>query len=376
MILKILILVSILACNVLSQKADLLATTQSSYTNAVSAALGYTSIAVLSDISGGLANPALVFSNEKSDDEPHGTITAGFGRDSIFDRYIIPAGISYSTNEGSLAVFYRGLSGKNDIEQHEVVLNLSGQLFGESDGKGSVDLGVNLRYENFSWKSRPLDPLYTWTLFTDTSGNKQIASVADSVYYHGKGTIKENRFLVDVGFFQRNAWENIDFGLTLRNLLGYVKSKENPTLSATDYADTVKIDSIVEYRKEQYEDKTSKTKGWSMKPHRTVEIGANYHNNITDAIALSIPMDLKIYGLLDKKAKNRFVFSCGMQISVTEKFHLRGGYKRGPGDWIDNIEEFKYRNILTGGAGIDIDPISFDFFITKGHFGLNAVYQY
>ncbi|MDO5577444.1 MAG: hypothetical protein Q4F84_10215, partial [Fibrobacter sp.] len=122
MILKILILVSVLACNVLSQKADLMATTQTSYTNAVSSALGYTNIAVLSDISGGLANPALVFSNEKSETEPHGSISVGFGRDSIFDRYIIPVGISYSTNEGSLALFYRGLSGKNEIDQHEVVL--------------------------------------------------------------------------------------------------------------------------------------------------------------------------------------------------------------------------------------------------------------
>ncbi|MDO5576860.1 MAG: hypothetical protein Q4F84_07250, partial [Fibrobacter sp.] len=59
-----------------------------------------------------------------------------------------------------------------------------------------------------------------------------------------------------------------------------------------------------------------------------------------------------------------------------EKFHLRGGYKRGPGDLIDDISEFKYRNNFTGGAGINIDPIRFDFFITKGHFGLNAVYQY
>ncbi|HLV31633.1 MAG TPA: hypothetical protein VKY57_08715 [Chitinispirillaceae bacterium] len=376
MILRILILLCVLTFNALSQKADLLFTTQNSYTSAASAGLGNAGIAVLSDISGGLVNPALVFSNGRSKSEPHGSISVGFGRDSVFNRYILPAGISYSTNEGALGLFYRTMSGKNRMDQHDITVNLSGQLFSESHGKGPVDFGVNFRYERFTWKNRSLEPLHTWQLTVDSAGNKQIKGTENIEPYSEKGTMSENRFLTDIGFFQKDAWNNIDFGLTLRNLFGYIRTEKNPVLFTIDSTDTVSADSAIEFRKENYENKTSKTKGWSQKQHRTVSIGTNYHINFENQVTLSIPMDLEIYGLLDKKTKKRFIFQCGIQVSISERFHIRGGYNRGPGDLIEDIAELEYKNIFTGGAGIDINPISFDFFLCKDHFGLNAVYHY
>lgn len=378
MILKAFIFLSILAGSVLSQEGDMLFTTRNSYTSSVSAALGNTGIAVLSDISGGLINPALMFSNERSLKEPHGSVSAGFGRDSIFDRFIIPAGISYSTGEGTLGMFYRGLSGNNEIDQHEIILNLSGQLFNGSHGKGPVDFGINFRYEKFTWTNRSLKPLHTWELINDSTGNVHIKDTLNVKNYSRKGNLSENRILADIGFFQKNAWTNIDFGLTMRNLFGYIWTKQSPILFTKDSTDTVSTDSVTQLQREYYKEETSETKGWSKKQHRTIAIGCTYHTatGTGNKLRLSIPVDLEIYGLLDKKTRNRFVFHCGTQLSISERFFIRGGYSRSPGDLIKDINELDYINIFSGGAGIKIDPISFDFFVSKGHFGLNAVFHY
>jgi hypothetical protein len=46
-------------------------------------------------------------------------------------------------------------------------------------------------------------------------------------------SIRDKRALLDIGFFQPHIFENMDFGLVIRNLLGYVWSYGNRTRCIT-----------------------------------------------------------------------------------------------------------------------------------------------
>jgi hypothetical protein len=89
------------------------------------------------------------------------------------------------------------------------------------------------------WGDRPLGDLPEKVLFRDSSGNWSGDSISKWSTDNGEGLVRDRRLLLDIGFFQENVWPNIDFGLTMRNLLGYVWSSENPDTSFSDRKITI-----------------------------------------------------------------------------------------------------------------------------------------
>lgn len=371
----------LISCILIVQSAELdrIFTPQRSFYSSAFKSLGDAGIALPLDISGGLLNPALVFSYRKQIQEVHGSISAGYGRDSIYNRHIMPVGVSYANAEGAIAGFYRLLMNDRELVQHEIAFNISGQMFQNAEQQGPVDFGMNIRYEKMDWKKRPLGALPITRYSSDSLGGWNFPTIIDTNDTSVLGEISENRVLMDIGFYQSDVWPHVDFGLTMRNLLGYVWTREKPDtghIDSVSWLDSTQSDSVMT-RTSVYKDKMQKSGEWISGRHRTLAAGIVYRVEMAGGnLRLSLPLDIEILGLFDKKVKNRFMFRGGIQAGVSQHFFARFGYSRAPGPIEAAHKELKNINIFTGGAGIAIAPVTLDFYVSKDTFGTTASFNY
>jgi len=332
-------------------------------------------IALPTDFFIGQINPALTFSHHHSIVPlSQGTVALGYGRDSIFNALILPAAFSYSNQEGTLSLFYRFMKGEKDILQHEMTINFAGQIFSNSDDQGAVDFGMNLRFEKMVWKKR--SPWEQHFLAAD-SGKWILESEYKSSLPDQDYSIRDKRALLDIGFFQPHILENIDFGLVIRNLLGYVWSYGNQdTVYYDTLADSQGCDSVL-IKTSGFTNNKKATHGWTKGINRTMIAGIVYHESISnDKIFLNFPLDLEIRGLFNKSIKNRYIFRSGLEAEIARHVILRFGYARAPGRLKSSWEEIKNINVFTGGAGLRISSLSFDFYISDNTFGLSGSFSY
>ena len=132
--LSILLLVG-LGWSISDSDIDYMFMSQRSFSSAAMKSLGDAGVALPGDISSGMQNPALLYSSISN---TIGAVAVGYGRDSLFNRHIVPFAAGYASGNGALGVFYRYQSGDVPLRQNEIALNLSGLLFEKVDVKGRV----------------------------------------------------------------------------------------------------------------------------------------------------------------------------------------------------------------------------------------------
>jgi hypothetical protein len=356
-----------------AKELDLIFTPQNSFFCATQKGLGDAGIALPSGISAGILNPALVNVYRKEIRETHGSVCAGFGRDSIYNKLMLPFGVSYSADNGSAALFYRHLSGDPKLTHNEFTFNLSGMVSPGGEDQGSVDFGVNIHLQTIKFDSRQLDPLFSVTHYLDTIHQKKNDTIYSKVPVQTLGELKQTNLILDIGFFQAQVLPNIDFGLTLKNVTGYswITAKPIVRRSSDTLNDSIAVDSL------QYVNEKQKKGRWLERKYRTLSTGIAWHADLKpQALTLILPLDLEILGLFDKKIKNTFAFNGGVEILIIDRFSLRFGYSRSPGILMKGFSQIKNLNFFTGGGGVHIDPVVFDFYISHNVFGTNLSFDY
>jgi hypothetical protein len=361
-----------------AENVDWIFMTQRSFSSAQLKSLGDAGVALSGDISAGMHNPALVYASLK---ELKGVVSVGYGRDSLFSRHILPVSFGIITRQGGgVGGFYRYQSGNGGIRQHEVALNLSGLMFANADVQGEVDFGINIRYEWMDFFGRIPDVLSVERHIIDSTVKTPRVTTLSSVDTSYRGTIDDRRMIVDIGFYQPGFMEHFDFGLTMRNLLGYHWKKEKPYQTTRDSsgADTViqgdTLESVI--RTDSYINKERKSKGWLYGGYRTLLIGIVYHADISKSFRLLFPVDMEILGLFKRNIDTKFAFRGGVAGCINDFFILRFGYARQPKTILEGITSFKNAHFFTGGAGVYIAPVSIDCYFSFGAFGLTAAYRF
>ncbi|MBN1306944.1 MAG: hypothetical protein JXA18_03440 [Chitinispirillaceae bacterium] len=351
--------------------------TQRSFSSAQLSGLGDAGIALPGDIGTGMRNPALLYAFLKNS---RGAVSAGYGRDSLFNRHIIPCALGYASGNGALGGYYRYQSGEGPLSQHEAAFNLSGVLFGNRDVQGEVDFGVSVRYGWMSATSSNEVFLRRKLFLIDSAGKEVYQSTIDSsdTTYRRKTAAK--RFIADIGFYQPNFIEHLDFALVLSNILGYSWEKERPIPAATG---TTEGDSVIGTetvmtveRSYSLIDEESSSRGWLSGRYRTLIFGIVYRVEPAATLQLSFPVDLELLGLFDRKVENRFVFRGGIAAMINTLFIVRLGYARQPKTILEGITSFKNVNVFTGGAGVFISGVSFDVTLSQQSFGMTAGYRF
>ena len=346
---------------------------QRSFSSAAMKGLGDAGVALPGDISSGMWNPALLYSSISG---TTGAVAVGYGRDSLFNRHIMPFTAGYVNGNGALGGFYRYQSGDVPLRQNEIALNLSGVMFEKADMKGRVDFGINFRYEWMGLASSGYRRLPVERYIVDSTGNTAYQSTIDSIDMPYRRESGARRFIVDIGFYQPDFLDRLDFGLVLRNLAGYAWEKGRPRRVAADSsaADSVAVAGDTVIRRYSYVNEDAK--GWLSKRYRSLLIGIVYRIEAGAALQFSFPVDLELLGLFDRKVENKFVFRGGIAAQIKSMFFFRLGYARQPKTFLEGITPFRNTNFFTGGAGVFISPVSFDFYLSQQSFGITAGYRF
>jgi hypothetical protein len=328
---------------------------------------------LLEGISGIYANPALPHAFGTANPSRHFVIEAGYGRDRIYSQHIIPAGASCMLGKeaGTVGLLYRYLRSDEERSQHEAVLNYSSRLFEKSTAHGAVDYGVNIRYERANWQLKSFDSIPS--IITRRDSTQYV--VVDTTWsgFDGPGAQRDNRLLLDIGFYQAYIAERLDFGLTFTNLLGYVWRERHPYTREFPYGDSTYSDSTA------YVDATERSEGWIDAAHRCLSVGVAFKTPIlSDNVKVIIPFDLEFLGLnfFEHDTPTRVTLRTGIEASFLDHYALRFGYARAPRKVImrdvRNKDKKINDNIFTGGGGASVAPFSADFYIGLNEFGISA----
>lgn len=359
----------------------LTAATEYAATNARMASFAGAGLAVPEGITSVIRNPSL-FHAYSRENAYRLSGAVSYGRDSLFSQHMLDAGVAYFSGEPvSVGFLYRYLRAAENRDFSQFTLTFAGQMFEGDVEQGSVDIGLNFRYEITDWHSPVTDTL--WTIFReyDSTSNWDY-SITDtgSFSYTPIEQREVRRAALDVGFYQKKISEKLDFGVTFHNILGYQWDTWSPTVrnfsdalgaDTLDVARDTLIDSIVASPVRDtfyYDTSQEENSGWLTGEEKRVSVGILYTTMILDGTAqLRIPLDLELPGIF---SRTFFVsLRTGLELCFAEKYSLRFGYARAPRQVILN-GELENANIFAGGGGLTFRPVTVDLYLRKKAWGL------
>lgn len=326
-------------------------------------------------------NPALIHHFHQYSETAH-SISLSYERDSLFDAMILNSGTSYNINERTtISANYRFLkNSKNDDKlSNEAIISVAGTMFDQTgDAQGGVDIGFNIRYSYAKWYQKSTNPIQSFQILSDSSGiiSNELISSIDTVLNCKE---EEHHLLFDLGLFQDNILENLDFGITFYNLFGFHWKKRNPEQKVSTVTDTVTSpDTTIDTSTYYYSDSWLKDNGKNHKSYKRMTVGLSYHVPLlNEKLNVLVPFDLEFFGLFNKKENLKLAFHTGLETWLAKgRVGLRFGYARAPYNISGSPQSFsiKNQNIFTGGGSIRFKMFGLDLYFTeyRQEWGLSA----
>jgi hypothetical protein len=360
---------------------DRIFTPQEMFVSAANSGLGGAGCALPWSLQSVFENPALLYSCRNGAARISRSVVFGYGRDSLFDRYIVPVGMSYSGRRNAAALNIRALSSSSGLDEYEATATLCRRVWRSADPVGPVDFGVNVRVEYADWEQRGLDTLASIFSFVAPSGAK---TKPDSTVRNGippeRGRFVETRLLFDLGFFKPEIAENIDFGITIKNLAGFFRGRETPdTVRQKEMIGSLHDSIAVVRTSESYGGGYREYGGLVPGKYAVLAGGLNYRfTNPGRKWSLSFPVDAAIYGLFDRKMDEVVAFHVGVQAHFTKDFFLRVGYSHAPAILPTGFKSVSLVHNLSFGASILPPglPMMIDCYFSNFDWGMNVGVDY
>jgi hypothetical protein len=355
--------------------------------SARSAGIAGAGVAIADGIGTILLNPAGLHSFNIRENATISAITAYNTGESDFSNYNLSGGIGLCLNEIlSCGVLYRYLQpGESTNSQNHVTVNVSGRLFDKSISMGVVNYGINATYERTRWHTGPFESLTSYHTDYDTILRNNTISHVDTLLppsVRDRGYLDQRRLLFDVGVFQDNIGDGLDFGLTFYDLIGYVWAKETPTRVRRDStvnrisaapADTYAVEA---FDSSYYTDDASSYNAWLDKYYKRAAIAFTFHKELlADRVVMYLPLDFEVFGLFTLSKNIRLSLHTGLELWIRRQFILRFGYARAPSQYPENAKDLTNDNIFSGGAGLRFSNFGIDLYIRKTAWGASATME-
>jgi hypothetical protein len=352
-----------------------------SFISAASNGVGDASTAFPWSVASAAANPALLYSCRNGAVQVSRSVAAGFGRDSLFDRCIVPIAASYSRKRDAVALNLRALSSSAGLDEYEAAITYCKRVLSRVDRQGPLDLGVNLRYEYANWRRNGLDTLMVTrsyhsrksgsTLRTDDTLSRNAPPEA--------GWFKENRVLLDFGVFKPEIASHVDCGIAIKNIGGFRWGHESPeTVTQTDTA-RVAGDTAVLTTARTYDSAQKDYGGWVGAKYTTLSAALNFKVGIpASSVSFSFPIEAQLYGLFARHFDVACAIHAGVQVHLMHSYFLRFGYSKAPGITPSGAHAVTLLDNISLGASLLPPglPLAIDCYFSHWDWGLSAAMDY
>jgi hypothetical protein len=364
-----------------SPDPDRVFTPQGAFISAADKGLGGAGCALPWGLESVFENPALLYSCRNSAAHISRSAAAGYGRDSLFDRYIIPVGLSYSHRRNATALNFRALSSSSGLDEYEASATLCRRVSGSASVVGPIDIGVNIRYEYADWKKRGLDTLASlFSFLTPAGGNYRPDSTVKNGLPPERGEFRQHRLFFDLGVFMPGIADNVDCGVMVKNPTGFFYGNESPdTVVMSGRVGTLQDTVAIMRTARSYGGGSAQSAGVAGLKYASLCIGMNYRMpGPAGGFALSFPIDVEVYGMLDPKIKSALAVRCGVQAHIAGNFFVRLGYSHAPGPVPADFKRLPFVNDVSLGASILPPglPAVIDCYFSHYDWGMNVGVDY
>lgn len=358
---------------------DRILTPEQSFSSAAGKGLAGADAAFAWNAASALRNPALLYSCRNSDAPRSRSFYAGCGRDSLFNRLVLPFGASWSRRKNAVAVHGRILSSSFGLQNYEAAATLCRRVLAKAHPQGPLDIGLNARYSYADWSGRVVDTLSAVRSWFGSGGQRVRP---DSVMVlDPRRMIREHRVFLDIGAFKPEIGEHVDCGLSVTNLLGYRWTAENAdTVRSMDSSKTA-VDTVTAVKR--YGGRWRDTAAALALRYAVVNFSCNFKiANSGPSMFLSFPFQVEGFGLFDNSMKKVWTLRIAAQAHFRKNFFLRLGYAYAPGlisgDPAAAALAISKVNNLTLGASILLPrlPCCVDCYMTNNEWGMTIAFDY
>jgi hypothetical protein len=230
------------------------------------------------------------------------------------------------------------------------------------------------------WRTSDLDSTRTIRTHFSPDTSDTLRYAPDSPFRY----LKERRLLFDIGFYQDNILEGLDFGLVFHDLMAYAWRQDKPTVRHVDstYDDTAFMgDSIPDSTIDStyYVNRWNDRNGKNGRIYKRLTVGFAYHAPLMqNKVMMIIPFDLEFIGLFDKKIDMKLGLHTGIEGWFNDKLCLRFGYAFAPHYISGKPGTITLNNdhLFSGGASVRFDKVQFDIYILKQDWGIGSTIMF
>jgi hypothetical protein len=313
---------------------DRIFTPQRSFYSATGKGIGGASVALPWSMASALANPALLYSCRNGSAPVYRSLYIGYARDSLFDRYVLPIGLSYSRKRTAIAGHARLLSSGFGLTGQEAGFTFCRRVFRNADRRGPLDMGVNIRYDRALWETRYHDTLFTIRSYVDSLGRKRrVDEVVAMNAPPERGFFREHRIMADIGLFKPEFASHLDCGITVKNMVAWSAGSERPLIVRRLDTTGVQGDTLFMVdRVEEYDDSYHRYGRWVAGRYAVIVLGWNLKiGNPAGRFSLSVPFEVGMHGLFDRNMTDFYAIHTGLQVHILKDIFVRVGFERSPG---------------------------------------------
>jgi hypothetical protein len=321
-------------------------------------------------------NPALLYSCRNGNHPISRAAYFAYGRDSLFDRFILPGGFTLFRKRDALASLARIASSGFGRMDYEAAGTYCRRVRTRANTEGALDAGCTVRYAYAPWETYGGDTLFSVRSLLDSVGKK--IRPDERVGFEPPpeaGKFRENRISLDLGLFKPEIATRLDCGLTLENMLVFRWGRELPVVDTLTDTAAVNGDTVAVVAAPTYRMAYASYAGWAPFRYAVAALGWNLRiGNPLGAFSLSLPIDLRIYGLFDRSMKETYAILGGVQVHCMRDFFFRLGYKHAPGVIPEGARSLRVENNISFGASVLPAglPLVFDFYATHNEWGMGV----
>lgn len=230
--------------------------------------------------------------------------------------------------------------------------------------------GLINQEDNGSVLSWGINATYLGNVGKYPAGKDTRVYAGDSTFYYESSTTSpyegyNHAVMADIGFTEHDASRGLTYSVVFENIIGYNWLQRDNSYGSYTGTDSVDIDSTqMSIDTSRYTGAEWEDHGMLSGHHKSLLIGFAVQRTVGGGnVILTIPMDVRFWGLFDKelrnssKWRNRCMMRTGAEANIAGKLAVRFGYAWASEEYYtleSGLPRFNNTHLLSGGLGLTL----------------------